>query len=177
MGLSINSDIYVVLDYAHVKPGKGSSFVRVKIRNIKTQNVLERTFRSSETLEDVPLEDRRFQYLYEADGDYHFMDIKTYEQITVKAEVIGDNVRYLQENIEVVGTCYHEAVLKITLPMFIIFEVAHTEPGFKGDSSRSGNKPAQTETGATIQVPLFINIGDKVKIDTRTGAYVERVQK
>lgn len=176
-GIRIDNDIYAVLEYHHVKPGKGSAFVRVKIKNIKTGQVLERTFRSSERIDDVPLEEKRLQNLYQTGDSVHFLDHTTYEEVVVPKDVIGDDVRFLQENLEVRGICHHNQILRIALPTFIIAEITHTEPGFKGDSTRAGTKPATIDTGATIQVPLFINAGDRIKIDTRTGTYVERVQK
>lgn len=177
VGIRLDNEIYAVLDYNHVKPGKGSAFVRVRLQNIKTGQVLERTFRSSEKIEDVPLEERRLQNLYESGDFYHFLDLSSYEEINVPKSVIGDNARFLQENLEVRGMFHHNDILKIALPTFIIAEVTQSDPGIKGDSSRSGNKPATIDTGATISVPLFINAGDRIKIDTRTGTYCERVQK
>ena len=179
MGLLIEGQIYLVTDYDHVKPAKGSSFVRVKMKNIKTGNVLERTFRSAEKLDDIPLEERRMQYQYRAGDEFHFMDEESYEQITMQAKDLEDDfIKLLQENMRVLGMCYEHKVLKMTLPNFMVCQVMETEPGIRGDSSRSGNKPATIDTGATIQVPLFIAKGDWIKIDTRTGGeYVERVQK
>ncbi len=177
IGLRFDNDIFLVLEYHHVKPGKGSAFVRVKIKNVKTGQVLERTFRSADKLEDAPLDEKRLQYLYRSGEMFHFMDHQSYEEVVVPEDVIGESLRFLQENLEVVGVCYHNDVLKIMLPTFILAEITHTEPGFKGDSTRSGTKPATIDTGTVIQVPLFINIGDRIKIDTRTGGYVERVQK
>ncbi|MBI3617359.1 MAG: elongation factor P [Candidatus Omnitrophica bacterium] len=178
VGIRIDNDIYAVLEYHHVKPGKGSAFVRVKLKNIKTGQVLERTFRSSERIEDVPLEERRLQNLYQSGDFYHFLDNTTYEEVLVPKAVIGENdARFLQENLEVRGICHNNDILKIVLPTFIIAEITHSDPGIKGDSTRSGTKPATIDTGATISVPLFINTGDRIKIDTRTGTYVERAQK
>lgn len=177
VAIQLGQDIYVVQDYSHVKPGKGSAFVRVKLKNIKTGQVLERTFKSAERLDDVPLEERRLQKLYESDGMIHFMDIKSFEEISVPTSVIGDGIKFLQDNTEIYGYSNNGQILKVELPTFIVAEITHTEPGFKGDSSRSGTKPATIDTGATVQVPLFIGVGERVKIDTRTATYVERVQK
>lgn len=176
-GLRIDNEIYMVLDYNHVKPGKGSAFVRVRIRNVKTGQVLERTFRSSEKLDDVTLEEKRLQNLYQSGDMVHFLDNASYEEVVVPKEVIGDGVRFLQENLEVRGICHNNQILKIVLPTFILAEITHTEPGFKGDSTRSGTKPATIDTGATVQVPLFIETGERIKLDTRSGTYVERAQK
>lgn len=177
IGLLINGDIYVVLDYNHVKPGKGSAFVRVRVRNIKTGQVLERTFRSAEALEDIPLEEKKMQYLYSTGDAYHFMDHSSYEEQVIPKEILGDAVQFLQDHAEITALCYGNKILKAALPNFIVAEITHTEPGFRGDSTKSGTKSAAIETGAAVQVPLFINAGDRVKIDTRTGVYVERVQK
>ncbi len=177
IGLRFDNDIFMVTEYHHVKPGKGSAFARVKLKNVKTGQVLERTFRTAEKLDDVPLEEKKFQNLYASGDTFHFMDLESYEQVVVPRDVIGEGVGFLQENLEVIALCYKHDILNISLPNFIISEIIHTEPGFKGDSTRSGTKPATIDTGATVQVPLFINVGDRIKIDTRVGAYVERVQK
>lgn len=177
IGLLINGEIYLVLDYDHVKPAKGSAFVRVRLKSVKTENVIERTFRSAEKLDDVPLEEIRMQYLYSSGDSFHLMDHSSYEEKVVPKKMLGEDVRFLQENLEVTCLCHKEQVLKVILPNFIITEIKESEPGIRGDSSRSGTKPAAIDTGATIQVPLFINVGDSVKIDTRTGTYVERVQR
>ena len=178
IGLKIDNDIYLVIEYHHVKPGKGSAFVKVKLKNVKTHQVLERTFRSSERLDDAELEERRLQYQYSAGDAFHFMDSTTFEQIILGKDVIDeDTIKFLQDNLELTGICYNHQILKIALPTFIITQVIHTDPGLKGDSAKSGGKPAEIDTGATIQVPLFINVGDWIKVDTRSGNYVERVQK
>lgn len=177
IALRVDDQIYMVVDYNHVKPGKGSAFVRVKLKNMKTDLVIERTFRSSESLEEVPLEDKRAQFTYRAGDTFHFMDHETYEEIAVDKEVVGEAVKYLQDNAEVtIVVCDHK-VQKVFLPNFIIAKITEAEPGFKGDSSRAGNKPAKIDTGATVAVPLFINPGDWIKIDTRSDQYVERVQR
>jgi elongation factor P len=175
-GLRINGDIFLVTDYSHVKPGKGSAFVRVKLKNVKTHQVLDRTFKTAEKLDDVLLEERKMQNLYRNGDDFHFMDCTSYEEKIISEDILGDSVKFLQDHLEVTGVCYGDEVLKIALPTFIVAEIIQTEPGFKGDSSRAGTKPSTIDTGMTIQVPLFVNIGDRVKIDTRTGSYVERVK-
>ena len=177
IGLRIDGQIFVVTEYSHVKPGKGSAFVRVKLKNVKTQQVLEKTFKTADKLDDIDLEERRLQHTYQSGEDYVFMDLNSYEEVNVPAAVIGDDVKFLQENLEVTGMCYEGEVLKINFPTFIIAEITQTEPGLKGDSSRSGTKPATIDAGANVLVPLFIDIGDHVKVDTRTGEYVERVKK
>jgi len=179
MGLLIDGQIYIVGEYVHVKPAKGSAFVRIKMKSVKTGNVLERTYRTAEKLDDVPLDERRMQYQYRSGDEFHFMDEESYEQVTMQAKDLEENfIKLLQENMRVIGLCYEHQVLRMSLPNFMVCQVVGTEPGIRGDSSRSGNKPATIDTGALINVPLFINKGDWIKIDTRTGGeYVERVQK
>ncbi len=177
MALRINDAIFIVVEYEHVKPGKGSAFVRVKLKNIKTQQVLERTYKTADKLEDVPLEEKSLQNLYKSGSSYHFMDQESYEEVVVSEDLLQEAIPFLQDNLEVTGLCVAGEILKIILPTFINAEVVYTEPGFKGDSSKAVTKAAQIDTGATIQVPLFIEIGDKIKIDTRKGEYVERVKK
>lgn len=177
MGLRINETVYIITDYTHVKPGKGTAFVRIKMKNIKTDAVLERTFKTADKLENVSLEERRLQNSYKVSDGFCFMDLKTYEEVVVSEEILGDNIKFLQEHLEVVGLFDGDQILKVELPIFITAQIKETEPGFKGDSSRAGTKPATIDTGALIQVPLFVDIDDWVKIDTRTGSYVERVKK
>ena len=167
----------VVIEHQHVKPGKGAAILRTRLRNIKTGQVLDRTFRTADKLESVDLEETKFQYLYQSGDSYHFMDMTSFEEVVVPKELIGDQVRFLKDNSEVVATCHQHQVLTISLPTFIISEVTHTEPGFKGDTATNVSKSATIDTGASIQVPVFINIGDRLKIDTRTGSYVERVKQ
>ncbi len=175
--MRFDNGIFVVQEYHHVKPGKGSAFVRVKLKNVKTQQVLEKTFKTADKLDDVELEEKKLQNLYESGDSYYFMDTVSFEEIAVSKEILGDLVDFLQDNAEVLAFCHEGQILKVELPMFIEVAVTHTEPGFRGDTSRAGTKPATIETGATIQVPLFVEIGDAVKIDTRTRTYVERVKK
>ena len=176
VALRVDGQIWVVVDYQHVKPGKGSAFARVRIKNLKTGQVIERTFKSSESLEGVDLEERKLQNLYQSGDTYHFMDLTTYEETAIPLSILGDTVRFLQEQMEVKGFVFNNQVLKIELPTFIQAEIKNTDPGLKGDSSKSGTKPATIDTGATIQVPLFVGVGDRVKIDTRNGSYVERLK-
>ena len=177
MALKVEGDIYSIVEFSHVKPCKGSSFVRLKLRSVKTGNTLERTYRSAETLEDVPLEERKMQYLYNADDMYHFMCQVTFEEHAINASLLTDVIPFLLDNMEVMGMVYQDKVLKVTLPNFIVAEIAETSPGVKGDSAKSDNKPAKIQTGTTIQVPLFVDVGELVKIDTRNGQYVERVKR
>jgi elongation factor P len=175
--LDINGEVYSVTEAQHVKPGKGAAFLKIKMRNIKTGQVLERTVHPGERFEEAHLEERKLQYLYHNGDAYQFMDMSSYEETSVSAKVLGDAVDFLQDNAEVVAIIYNHKILSVTLPTFIEAEVIHTEPGFKGDTATAGTKPATIDTGAVVQVPLFVNIGEKIKIDTRTGSYVERVKK
>ncbi len=177
MALKVDGNICTVVDFNHVKPAKGSAFVRIKIRNLQTGLVIERTYRSAETLEDVPLEERRMQYLYNSGDAYHFMDQTTFEEHVIQKESLGNIISFMLENMEVYGYVHDDKVLKVELPNFIVTKITETEPGVKGDSSKSNSKPAKIETGAIIQVPLFVDVGDEVKIDTRSGDYVERVKR
>jgi elongation factor P len=177
MALMVDGFIWTIVDFNHVKPAKGSAFVRIKLRNLKTGNVIERTYRSAETLEDVPLEERRMQYLYSSGDTFHFMCNETYEEVTIQREQLGDLTNYLMENMEVTGLVHEDKVLKIILPNFIIAKIVETAPGVKGDSSKTDSKPAKIETGASIMIPLFVDVGEEVKIDTRNGQYVERVKR
>jgi elongation factor P len=178
MALNIEGDICTIADFSHVKPCKGSAFVRIKLRYLKNGNTIERTFRSAETLEDVPLEERRLQYLYNADGFYHFMDQTTFEEHRISKDELGENViKFLLDNMEISGFVYQDKVLKVELPNFIVTKIVESEPGVKGDSTKSNTKPAKIETGTTILVPLFVNVDEYIKIDTRSGEYVERVKR
>ncbi len=171
----VDGQASLVIDAQHVKPGKGAAFVRAKIRNLKNGSIQERTFRGDEKIDPAFIEERKLQYQYNSGGIYHFMDQDTYEEIALNEEVLGDKKKFLKDNLEVTGYFYQGDPLNVNLPNFIQFEIIHTEPGIKGDTAKSGTKPAEIETGAVVQVPLFINTGDKVKIDTRTGDYIERV--
>jgi len=167
--------VYLVIETQHVKPGKGAAFVRAKMRNLKTSNIQERTFRGDDKIEEAFVEERKLQYQYSSDEMLHFMDQDNFEDIAIPEEYLGDKKKFLKDNQEVSGYFYKDQTLNVNLPNFIVFEITHTEPGIKGDTAKSGTKPAETDTGATIQVPLFISQGDKIKVDTRSGEYVERV--
>lgn len=170
----MDGDLMEIVDFQHVKPGKGGAFVRTKFKNVLTGRVLEKTFRSGEKMEEVRLEERTWQYLYN-DGDlYHFMDPDSYEQIAVSADTVGDNKYWLKENNNV-NLLFHDGkVLKLSLPITVTLEITQCDPGVQGDRATGGTKPATLETGATVQVPLFVNEGESIKIDTRTGEYIER---
>ncbi|HHX27470.1 MAG: elongation factor P [Bacillota bacterium] len=173
--VEIDGQPWVVVDFQHVKPGKGSAFVRAKIKNVITGAVLERTFNAGEKLPRAHIERREAQFLYAVGDDYTLMDNQTYEQITVTREDIGDGANYLKENMNVVILSYDNRVIGVEVPNFVELAVVETEPGFKGDTATGGTKLAKLETGATVKVPLFVNVGDVLKVDTRTGTYIERV--
>lgn len=173
----VDGDVYMVIDFQHVKPGKGAAFVRTKLRNMKNNNVLERTFRGDEKIEEAFIEERKLQYQYSSGELYHFMDQENYEEITIAKEVLGEKIKFLKDSLDVTAYYYKDAVVSVSLPNFIEFKIVHTEPGIRGDTAKSGTKPANIDTGAIIHVPLFIDTGDIIKVDTRTGGYVERVNQ
>jgi len=165
---------YSIVDFQHVKPGKGGAFVRTKLKHMKAGRVIDNTFRAGEKVELVDFEERHMQYLYR-DDRYHFMDTESYEQVSLSADEIGDARDYLRENTEVDVLYIDGAPATIELPNFVELAIAKTEPGVRGDTAQGGNKPATLESGAVVQVPLFLNEGDVVKVDTRTGEYLGRV--
>ncbi len=175
-GLAIvfDNDLYIIVEFQHVKPGKGGAFVRTKLRNLKSGGIIERTFRSGEKFEDAFIEERPLEFLYRAGNELRFMDHTTYEETAVEVSRLGDQVGFLKENMEVTASYHNGQLLGITLPLFVVLKIDHTEPGLKGDTAKSGTKPATLETGAVIQVPLFLDSGETIKIDTRTGTYVSR---
>jgi len=173
--IEIDGQPWVVVDFQHVKPGKGSAFVRTKIKNVITGAVLEKTFNAGERVPRARIERREAQYLYSVGEDYTFMDVTTYDQTTISSETIGDGTLYLKENMNVHIMTFEGRVIGVEIPTFVELEVAQTDPGFRGDTATGGTKPATLETGAVVKVPLFVNVGDVLKIDTRTGEYIERV--
>ncbi|NPV70841.1 MAG: elongation factor P [Firmicutes bacterium] len=172
--IEVDGEVYSVVEFQHVKPGKGSAFVRTKLKNVKTGSVLERTFAAGEKLPRAHLERKEVQYLYNSDGEYVVMDSQTYEQFNLTGEQIGDGVKFLKENMTMWVLTHAGAIMGVEIPNFVELEVVETEPGFKGDTATGGTKPAKLETGAIVKVPLFVNIGDKIRVDTRTGTYLER---
>jgi elongation factor P len=173
--VELEGQVYVVVDFQHVKPGKGAAFVRAKLKNVKSGGVVEKTFRGGEKLHRAHLDKRGMQYLY-MDGDgYVFMDNDNYEQITITRSDIGDGVKWLMENMTIMVLLYNGAIMGIELPNFVELLVVDTEPGVKGDTATGASKAAKLESGASVQVPLFVNTGDRLRIDTRTGEYMERV--
>jgi elongation factor P len=173
--VEINNEPFSIVSFQHVKPGKGGAFVRTKLKNLLNGNVVDRTFRSGEKVGKPDIEEKEMQYLY-TDGDFHFMDNDTYEQTALAADLVGDDKDFLQENSTVTVLFYKGRVVNLELPTFVILEVTEAEPGLKGDTASSVTKPVTVETGARINVPLFINPGNRLKIDTRTGEYMERVK-
>ena len=173
--LEIEGNIYQILEFQHVKPGKGAAFVRTKLKNIINGGVVEKTFRPTEKFPAARIDRVDMQYLY-SDGDlFHFMNVETYDQIALSSDDIGDALKFVKEN-EMVKVCSHNGnVFAIEPPLFVELEVVETEPGFAGNTAQGATKPATVETGAQVQVPLFVNQGDKLKIDTRTGEYLSRV--
>ena len=170
----MDNQVFQVIEFQHVKPGKGAAFVRTKYRNVRTGSINERTFNPSEKFEQAQLERNDMTYLY-ADGDLHyFMDVNTYEQIPFSNDTLGDTLKFLKENMTCRVLSYKGEVFGIEPPIFVELEITECEPGVKGDTAQNATKTAVVETGATIRVPLFINQGEKVRIDTRTGDYMER---
>jgi len=173
----LDGELFVVISYQHIKPGKGSPFVRVKVKSLESGNVIERTFRPEEKFEKAFLERKPMQYLYKEGNNYVFMDLETYEQFYLSEEDAGDNSNFLKENLEIQVVFYKNKPVSVELPNFVELQVIETEPGVKGDTATSAMKPAVLETGYKLQVPLFVNVGDVIKVDTRTGEYLERVNK
>jgi elongation factor P len=170
----MDGQVYQIIEFQHVKPGKGAAFVRTKIKNVITGSTVERTFNPSDKFEKAQINRRDMEYLYN-DGDLaYFMDTETYEQMPLNISKIGDALQFVKENTVCKVLSYKDNVFGIEPPMFVELEVTHTEPGFKGDTATGATKPATVETGAQVKVPLFINQGDKIRIDTRTGEYLER---
>ena len=171
----LDGNVFKVVEFQHVKPGKGAAFVRVKMKNVITGSVIERTFNPSEKLQGAEIEKRQMQYLYNDDELYYFMDNETYDQMPLNAETLGDCLKYLKENMEVTILSYKGKVFAVEPPTFVELEVTYTEPGFSGNTTTTSGKPATLENGLEISVPLFVEIGDKIRIDTRTGEYMERL--
>ncbi len=171
----IEGNVFKVVEFQHVKPGKGAAFVRVKMKNVITGAVLERTFNPSEKLQGAEIEKRDMQYLYSDADLYYFMDNETYEQIPLNVDQIGDALKYIKENMNVTMLAFKGKVFNVEPPMFVELEVTYTEPGFSGNTTTTSGKPATLENGLEISVPLFVNIGDVIRIDTRTGLYMERL--
>ncbi|MFH7319825.1 elongation factor P [Desulfurivibrio sp. D14AmB] len=175
--IKLDNDPYIITDFEFSKPGKGQALYRCRLRNMISGNAFDRTFRSNDKFEPAPLEERTMQFLYGQGDEYHFMDTKSYEQIVIRKEMLGDDVNFLIDNMEVSVLLYEERAIGVTMPNFVNLTVTQADPWAKGDTSGSDTKPVTVETGYVLQVPPFINEGDKLQIDTRTGQYVTRVKE
>ena len=171
----MDGDPYIVLEFQFVKPGKGTAFTRTKIRNLISGAVLDHTYKSGEKLKPADTEDREMQFLY-SDGDFHFMDNNNYEQVSLESSVVGEAVNYLTENMMIEVSFFKGRSIGLSLPNFVVLEVIDTAPGEKGNTVTGASKPAVVSTGYSVNVPLFVNEGDQLRVDTRTGEYVERVK-
>ncbi|PHP52080.1 elongation factor P [Actinomyces ruminis] len=175
MVLNLEGQLWQVVEFQHVKPGKGPAFVRTKIKNVLSGKTVDKTFNAGLKVETATVDRRDMQFSYKDGEDFVFMDVKTYEQTYVSADVVGDAADLMLEGQDVIVAFHEETVLFVELPAAVVLTISHTEPGLQGDRSSAGTKPATLETGAEIQVPLFLNIGDKVKVDTRSRSYISRV--
>lgn len=175
-GLTVELDngLWSVVDFLHVKPGKGAAFVRTKLKNVETGQVVERTFRAGEKVAKAQLDRRDMQYLYKEGADYIMMDLESYEQMSVSQAQIGDSIKYLKENMNVSVLLYQGKTIGIDIPAHVELEIVDTPPAERGNTAQGGTKPAKTETGAVINVPFFIQNGDKIRVDTRTNEYLDR---
>jgi len=175
--IELEGEPYVIVEFQHVKPGKGGAFVRTKFKSLKSGNVTDKTFRAGEKVDVPELEEKTMQYLYGADKDRVFMDTTSYEQVSLNEKQLGDSINYLKENMEI-KVLYHKGKpINIEVPMFVELMISKTDPGVRGDTASGGSKPATLETGAMVKVPLYMNEGDFIKVDTRTGTFIERVKK
>ncbi len=172
--VELDGQVMQVVEFQHVKPGKGAAFVRTKLKNVINGGVIERSFRPTEKFPSARIDRVDMQYLYKDGDQYNFMNMETYDQTSLSEEFVGDSMKFVKEN-DVCKICsYNGSVFSVEPPMFVELEITDTEPGFKGDTATGASKPATVETGAQVSVPLFVNIGDKIKIDTRTGEYLSR---
>ena len=173
--IEVDNNVYQIIEFQHVKPGKGAAFVRTKLKNIKSCGVVEKTFRPTEKCPQARIDRKDMQYLY-ADGElYNFMDVETYDQVALNSETVGSALKFVKENEMVKMLSHNGSVFSVEPPLFVELEIIETEPGFKGDTATGATKPATVETGATVNVPLFVDTHDVIKIDTRTGEYLSRV--
>lgn len=174
--IEIGGEPYLIVDFQHVKPGKGGAFVRTRLKSLITGNVIDQTFRSGDRVDKPDLEEREMQFLYEAEGEYHFMDTKNYEQLFLTVDQLGEGKGYLKENLVIKALFHNGKPIGIEFPNFVELKVIQTEPGVRGDTATGATKPATLESGAVIQVPLFVESGEVIRIDTRTHEYIERVK-
>ena len=177
MHMYLDGDVYTIVEFQHVKPGKGGAFVRTRLRKVKSGAILEKTFRSGERFEPAFVEKKKMQFVYRQGSELVLMDLDTYEQEPVKETSIGEGTKYLKEDAEVTALVADGEVLGYEIPSFVELAIVETDPGYRGDTVSGSNKPAKLESGATIQVPFHLNVGDVVKVDTRTDAYLERVKR
>ena len=175
MVIALDGTLYMIIEFQHVKPGKGGAFVRTKLKGVVSGKVIDKTFRAGERVEEARVERHTMQYLYSSGDMYYVMDPSTYEQIPISKIIIGDGLKYLKEGLEISVLMYEESPIAVELPYFVELKVETTDPGVRGDTATGGTKPATLETGAIIQVPLFIDVGDTLKVDTRKNEYIERV--
>jgi len=171
----LDGEIYKVLEYTHNKPGRGNATIRTRLRNLRSGVILEKTFQSGDRVQDIRLDHHQVQYLYHDGNIYYFMDTETYEQPALTADVIGEEVRFLKEGLEVKLTFYKDEPVSLELPVTVDLQIVDSEPGVRGDTATGATKLATTETGHKVQVPLFVNVGDTIRVDTRTGEYLTRV--
>lgn len=174
MAIELDGDLWQILEYHHIKMGRGSAQVRIKVRNIKTGTTVEKTFQAGEKFRRAILDKKNMQYLYREDSTFHFMDLETYEQTAIGENILGDVASYLKDNQTVEILTYQDQPIGAELPPSVELEVTQSDPGLRGDTATGGTKPATLETGLTVQVPLFVNEGDRIRVDTRTGQYLER---
>ncbi|BBB92904.1 MAG TPA: elongation factor P [Methylomusa anaerophila] len=172
--IEIDGDVWQVVDFQHVKPGKGAAFVRAKLKNVRTGAVVERTFNAGEKLPKAHVERREMQFLYESDDMFNLMDNETFEQISLTENQLGDAKKFLKENMNIAVQFFQGIVIGVDLPMSVELRVVETDPGIRGDTATGGTKPAKLETGHVVRVPLFIEVGEVLRVDTRTGEYIER---
>ena len=177
-GISIilDNDIFTIVEFQHVKPGKGGAFVRTKLKNLRTSATIDKTFRAGERMDQAVLDRKPMQFLYNADDEYFLMDNETFEQISVRQAQIGPQAKYLKENSPVQITSHRDTIVGVNVPDFVELAVVETDPGVRGDTASGGSKPATVEGGAVVQVPFFVNVGDRLRIDTRSDQYLERVK-
>ncbi len=174
--IEIDGEPYVIVDFQHVKPGKGGAFVRTRLKSLMSGNVIDQTLRSGDRVDKPDLEEREMQFLYEAEGEFHFMDTQTFEQLFLTADHLGESKDYLKENLVIKALFHNKRPIGIEVPMFVELKVVRADPGVRGDTATGATKPVTLESGAVIQVPLFVEEGDTLRIDTRTRAYITRVK-
>jgi elongation factor P len=177
-GLSIihDGDIFTIVEFQHVKPGKGGAFVRSRLKNLRTGATIDKTWRAGEKMDQAILDRKTMQYLYNQDGEYFLMDMESFEQTAVSQAMLGSQAKYLKENTDVQVVLHRDEIIGVNVPDFMELSIIETDPGVRGDTASGGSKPATLEGGAVVQVPFFINVGDKIKVDTRTDTYLERVK-